>query len=640
MTVFKWTIRRRLMGWVLGVAGAILLIVIGWSYQTSRRDVKREAVGKARYLAEGATDRIESTVRHFEGVIDGLGLALEAHRLDLPFAQARTLQDECLRTNPGILGVCIAVEPDARPPDWPGLAPWAYVEGGELRYEELAGDAHQHLVEDWYTLPKYLGRPVWSEPYEWHDLLMVTYSVPLEVDGRFAGVVTCDVGLDWLGGFLGSLPLGQDGYAVLLSRSGTYISHVLPELVLNESPFSIAEARGDEALRDLAQQMIRGESGVVPFISFATHDASWLAYSPLRSTGWTLACLISQAEMQAELVQLTRTQAAIGAFGLLLLCLAVSLISRGIVRPIKALEEGAARLADGDLDANLPVPHGDDEVAHLTGAFTRMRDDLKEHIRNLRATTAARERMQSELRIAHDIQMGLVPKTFPPFPRRHDLDLYAIIEPAREVGGDFYDFFTVDDNHLVVAIGDVSGKGVPAALFMAVTRSFLRSFFRSDSDPGTVITQANNELAEGNDACMFVTLFAAVIELTTGKVRYANGGHNPPVILAPDGSTELITEPSGPVAGALEGSEYECGETVLPPDHVLLLYTDGVTEAMNHEQELFEEDRLLAALPGLAGSGCQVILEQLLAAISAFVDGAEQSDDITMLAVQRRLPED
>ncbi len=631
-----WTIRRRMMGWVLGVVSLILLSVIAWSYLTSRRQVEREAEERVRYLTEGAASHIESIVGRLEGIVDGMALALESCGMQLPFEQARTMQDACLRANPEILGVCIAVEPEMAPPGWSDLSPWAYIEQGELRYEDLSGPDHRHMVEEWFNLPKYLGRPIWSEPYDWQGLLMVTYSVPIEVNGTFAAVVTCDVSLEWLTELISALPLGDNGYGLLTTRNGTYISHPLPELVLNESIFSVAEERGDPAMRELGQQMARGESGIVPFVSFLTEEPSWLAFTPVPSTGWTMTCLFSQAELRQRLVRLAREQLAIGACGLLLLWLAVSLISRSITRPVGALEKGAARLAGGDLDADLPAPKGEDEVAHLTRAFNHMRDELKKHIRDLEETTAARERMQSELRVAHDIQMSLVPKTFPPFPRRHDLDLFAVIEPAREVGGDFYDFFTLDDDHLVVAIGDVSGKGVPAALFMAVTRSFLRSFFRTTSNPATVMTQVSDELADGNDACMFVTLFCAVIQLTTGRMRYANAGHNPPVILRPDGDTRLIEAPSGPVAGAFVGAAYACGEIDLPDDHSLLLYTDGVTEAMNKPQELYGEERLLAAMPQAATQSCQALIEHLVTEVKAFVDGAEQSDDITMLAVRRR----
>lgn len=638
------SIRVRMQVAVLTVTGLILATVIFWSYLAARHRLETEMETRAVSLADGAARRIDAQLGLLQGVVNGMALTLEAQALSMAFDDVRRMQTRCLEGNSGIFGVCVALEPGEEPDGWTELAPWAYRQGGQLAYVDLAGDSQAHTREDWFTLPKHLARPVWSEPYEWQGLLMVTYSVPVYrggVDGRrFAGVVTCDLSLDWLEHMIAGLPLGKNGYGLLMSRNGTYVSHPLPEIVLNETVFSIAEARSDPELRQTGRRMVSGEPGILPFVSFVTGKVSWLAYTPLQSADWIMAALISREEMQAAILQLSRRQAAIGGGGLLLLCLAVGLIARSITRPIRDLRDAAETLAGGDLDAPLPPPHGRDEVAVLTSRFGEMRDNLKRHIADLRETTAVRERMHSELRIAHDIQMGLVPKTFPPFPMRKDLDLYAVLEPAREVGGDFYDFFLLDDKRMVVAIGDVSGKGVPAALFMAVTRSFLRSAFRSDADPSEVMAHVNNELVDGNDACMFVTLFCAVFDLSDGSLKYANAGHNPPVIQHPDGRQEWITQPSGTVAGVMEGSPYAAGATKLPEGAVLVLYTDGVTEAMNPDNVLYDESRLAARLKA-SGSACSCrdLTEALVNDIRAFASGAEQSDDITILMLKRRPPE-
>ncbi|MDD4016314.1 MAG: SpoIIE family protein phosphatase [Kiritimatiellae bacterium] len=635
------SIRQRLLTWVLAVAGLILVAVIVWSYSASRHRLEGEMEAKAGFLADSAARQIDAQLGVLQGVVHGMALALESQHLAMPFEQVRALQTECLEKNPGIYGVCVALEPETAPSGWPDLAPWGYREGKALVYEGLSGSTCGHLREDWFGLPKHLGRPVWSEPYEWKGVLMVTYSVPVYSGDapkrRFAGVVTCDLTLDWLDRMIAALPLGKGGYGLLISRNATYVAHPLRELVLNETVYSIAEARNDPALRKTGQQMVSGKPGVIPFKSFVTEDLSWLAYTPLRSGDWIMAAIISRDEMNAAIIQLSRNQMAIGLLGLLLLALAIGRIARSITRPLAKLSEAANTLAGGNLDAPLPEPPGRDEVAHLTHAFAEMRDNLRRYVSDLRETTAARERMSSELRIAHDIQMGLVPKTFPAFPSRNDLDLYGVLEPAREVGGDFYDFFLLDDNRIALAIGDVSGKGVPAALFMAVTRSFLRSAFKAETDPAAVMANVNGELVEGNDTCMFVTLFCAVLDLTTGRLRYANAGHNPPAIRHPDGSAEWIARPRGPIAGVVPKAVYEDGTLVLSADDTLILYTDGVTEAMNAAEELYGEKRMSDSLAAPAcGGDCRTTTERMLADIRAFTQGAEQSDDITLLVIKSR----
>ncbi|NLL84037.1 MAG: SpoIIE family protein phosphatase [Lentisphaerae bacterium] len=635
------SIRGRMMLWVLTVTGLVLIAVIIWSYANSRHRLEADMETKARFLADGAARQVDAQLGVLRGVVHGLALALETRQLNFTFAEVRALQNECVSVNPGIYGCCVALEKNSAPTGWDDLAPWAYRIDDRLAYEGLSGIECAHTREDWFALPKYLGKPVWSEPYSWNGVLMTTYSVPLyrgEGDSRrFVGVVTCDLTLDWLEQMLAALPLGKGGYAMLLSRNGTYISHPLRDFVLNETFYSIAEGRQIPILRDIGRNMMRSESDLQLFRSLVTGDISWLAHSPLHSGDWIMAAIISHDEMKASILRLTRQQAAIGLVGLLLLGLATTLISRSISRPITRLSEAADTLARGNLEAELPTLHGNDEVAHLTHAFSDMRDNLRRHIADLRETTAASERMQSELRIGRDIQMGLVPKTFPPFPERNDLDLYGVLEPAREVGGDFYDFFLLDDNRILIAIGDVSGKGVPAALFMAVTRSFLRSAFRTETDPGTALTRINRDLIEGNDSCMFVTLFCAVLNITTGELCYANAGHNPPAILHPQGHVEWITQSGGPIAGIVDSAVYTSGTSLLPREATLVLYTDGVTEAMNIDGNLYGEERLATTLTNSAPlSDCRAAINQILRDIRRFAGDAEQSDDITMLLLRRR----
>jgi sigma-B regulation protein RsbU (phosphoserine phosphatase) len=631
-----------MMAWVLGVTGLILAAVILWSYLAARHRLEAEMEAKAVSLADGAARRIDAQLGVLQGVGGGMALALEAQAPDLRFARIRDMQTRCLREHPGIYGVCVALDPDLAPPGWTDLAPWEHREGDRLKYVDLSGPERAHTREDWYTLPRELDRPVWSEPYEWSGVLMVTYSVPIHMMAagkrRVAGVITCDLTLDWLEQMIAELPLGKGGYGLLMSRNGTYVCHPLPELVLNETVFSIAEERGDPGLRATGQRMVSGEPGILPFVSFVNGKLSWLAFTPLQSADWIMGALISREEMHAAVLRLSHRQAAVGLAGLLLLCLAVALIARSITRPIWRLRDAASHLAGGNLDVHLPSPRGDDEVAQLTRAFGDMRDRLRQYLVDLRETMAARERMHSELRIAHEIQMGLVPKTFPPFPDRRDLDLYAVLEPAREVGGDFYDFFPLDDDRLVVAIGDVSGKGVPAALLMAVTRSFLRSQFRATADPAEVLGNVNGELVEGNESCMFVTLFCAVLNLADGSLRYANAGHNPPLLRHPDGHLEWLALPRGPVVGAMPGATYATGTLVLPADAILILYTDGVTEAMNPASELYGEERMIAQVDAAPGheTTCRILIDGLLADIRAFAAGAEPSDDITMLVLRRK----
>jgi phosphoserine phosphatase RsbU/P len=606
--------------------------------------LETEAIQKASFLAESSASYIDARLGKIQGLIQGIAIAMESRKPAASLDDVKAMLSEALLDNSEVYGICIAYLKDIAPVSWNDIAPYIHRQGQGSVYETPSADENAYISEDWFYLARYLDRPIWTEPYletinGTTQVKMVSYSVPIHIQPSsgpvFAGVVTCDIELEWLDGVITNLPLGKDGYGILMSKNGTYISHPLKELVFNESVFSLAEARGDKSLRLTGQRVISGLPGIMDFVSFAKSEESWLAWQPLTTADWVVGTLISKAPLKTSVILLSRDEALVGFGGMIFLALAVWLIARSITGPVRSLGEAAGTLAGGNLDATLPKPRGNDEVAQLTIAFATMRDNLKAYIADLAETTAARERMNGELRIAHDIQMDLVPKTFPAFPERKDMDLFAVIEPAKEVGGDFYDFFMLDEDRIVLAIGDVSGKGVPAALFMAVTRSFLRSEFKVDADPGRVLYRVNDELSEGNESCMFVTLFCAVATLSDGSVSYANAGHNPPAVLRSTGAVEWIKKPRGPAAGAIPGSEYATGNFNLRAGEALLLYTDGVTEAMNHTSTLYGEVRLAAMLASMGNRLCREGLETLLADIRAHAAGAEQSDDITMLMFRR-----
>lgn len=263
-----------------------------------------------------------------------------------------------------------------------------------------------------------------------------------------------------------------------------------------------------------------------------------------------------------------------------------------------------------------------------------MEKSLRQYIMDLRETTAAKERIESELSIARDIQMSILPKLFPAFPDRPEFDVYATVKPAREVGGDFYDFFFLDDSHLFFALGDVSGKGIPASLFMAVTTAFLRATAVRGASPEDVLARVNTKLCVGNDTCMFVTVFCGILNIRTGETFCADAGHNPPLLIPESGDVEFVHAPKSAALGVFEEMIYRNYRFTLKPGDKLFLYTDGVTEATDVKQELYSEERLRADLVELRDRSPEEIIQQMLARIDDFARGAPQADDITMLVLE------
>ena len=426
---------------------------------------------------------------------------------------------EVVENNSEVYGSTIAFEPYAYDKKFLYFAPYFCKSEGKIELTYLGGEGYRYFYLDWYQIPKELDRPCWSEPYfdeGGGNILMATYSVPFykKVAGKrqFEGIVTADISLGCLQDLVSSIKVLQTGYGFLISKNGTIVTHPFKELIMNETIFGVAEARGDAHLREIGRKMISGESGFVPFKSIVSEKECWMYYTPIPSSGWSLAVVFPRDEFMQILHDLTGSVIILGIVGLLLLSMAVAFISRSITNPLRAMARATRDIGKGNLDIELPEVKTGDEVGKLTEAFQYMKTSLKEYIKQLTETTASKERIESELKIARDIQMNMLPKKFPPFPERSEFDIYAMIEPAREVGGDFYDFFFIDDEHFCFAIGDVSGKGVPASLFMAITKTLIKAKTLWDADPGRILTKVNNDLCQGNDACMFVTIFLRSFE--------------------------------------------------------------------------------------------------------------------------------
>jgi sigma-B regulation protein RsbU (phosphoserine phosphatase) len=263
-----------------------------------------------------------------------------------------------------------------------------------------------------------------------------------------------------------------------------------------------------------------------------------------------------------------------------------------------------------------------------------MQFELKEYIRNLEITTAAKERFESELNIAHDIQQGMIPKVFPPFPGRDDIDIYAILEPARQVGGDLYDFFFLDDENLCFAIGDVSDKGVPASLMMAMTITLFRAKANIDTEISEIVGSINREISRENENFLFVTFFMGILNVRTGGIKFCNAGHNYPLMLRKDGKLEPLAETHGMPLGIKEKQVYKSGNIVIGKNDTLVLFTDGITEAMSIKGELYGDERFEEFIKGKCrGLNTGQITKAIMEDVEGFTRNPERSDDITLLVL-------
>ena len=620
-------------------SGLIFLIVFALNYFSSLKIVVTDIQTNAQSLALSKANMIETILSSTQKIPETLACFLENGSYDRE--QILRILREIVEKNPEICGSTIAFETSPFEGKSSAFAPSFYKANGKMLFSELSGDSGGYFTSDWYQIPKELSRPQWSEPYYaggGGNMLLATYSVPfyrvVRGETQFMGVITASISLEWLQNIVASIKVLQTGYGVLISKNGTLVTHPLKELIMNETIFGLAEERGDTKLREIGRKMIRGESGFVPFQSMGTEEHYWVYYTPIRSSGWALAILFPRNELVVDINRLTWVVAILGILGLSLLSIGLTVIARSITKPLTTMAMATQEIARGNLDVELPLPRSGDEAGVLLSAFRSMKDSLKDYIQRLTETTASKERIESELMIAHDIQMSLLPKTFPPFPDREEFDIHAMIHPAREVGGDFYDFFLIDHDHLCFAIGDVSGKGVPASLFMAMTKTLIKATSSGGIAPGEILTRVNRDLIQGNDACMFATIFFGVLNTNTGKIFYANGGHNYPFILRRGNEATWLEGNRGIVVGGVENATYETGQAVLESGDSIFLYTDGVTEAMNEREELFSDDRLRTRLTLLQGHAPKEFISGVAEEVAEFSQNMPQADDIAMMVIR------
>jgi sigma-B regulation protein RsbU (phosphoserine phosphatase) len=636
--------RNRGIAFRLGVpllAGTVMifLVVLASGYRQSRDLILHNLEQNAQNLARGTALRIESVLAPVEKVPQSLGAVLE--NIPLNEKDLIAVLGGALDTSPDIFGAAVAFEPYGFDPSRLYFAPYLARNGSGVRLTYLGGPHYHYFYQDWYQVPRETGVACWSEPYYddgGGDIPMATFSAPFyredRGERRAAGVVTADISLEWLKTIISGVRILRSGYGFIISRDGTFVAHPEKRWLMNETIFSIAEARGDASLRELGRRMIAGDSGFVPFSGDFAQRTGFLYFTPIGRSRWSLGIFFPQDELMADLYEFNRQGVYLAACGVLLLILVIWLVSRTITRPLTALSAAAREMATGNLEIDVPGRQSGGEVRVLAESFTYMKDALKLHIQNLVETTAARERIESELTIARDIQMGLLPKAFPPFADIPDIDLYAMLQPAREVGGDLYDFYRIDETRICFVLGDVSGKGIPASLFMAVTMTLIKMTAAKGVDPGNILREVNAQLSRDNAASMFVTLFCGILDVRSGELWYANGGHNPPVLLRANGGAAWLEGTDGVLLGAMEEMDYAMKRIVLKSGDGLLLYSDGVTEAMDESGALYSEERLLALAQGMGQATASDLVQGVLHNVLDFTGAAPQTDDIAMMMVR------
>lgn len=569
------------------ILAAILIQVSGAvQYYFARNGIRNEVEHHA---------KTEMMVRHLEiqQMVSAVESAVENVRWLLDWAADNPetiypILEEFVKSNPDICGCAFAFEPN----HFEDMGLWyePYVlrdANGLLIQKQIADSLHDYHQMNWYKEGLVAESGRWTEPYidnEGAHGMVCTYTIPIHNKvGDPVAVFAADLSLNWL---TDKFSMQEDSKEVsfLVSREGRLLACPDKDMIMKYSLQDIKTLNSDAKIESINKDMLAGNEGCAN-LKDSNGDTRIIYYSPVGGrTGWLMAIIFSEKEMYKGLRSVGLKLQILMILGLALMVYIMWRMVRGFKR--------------------------------------------------LQTISAEKERIGSELRIASNIQNGMLPKTFPPYPDLDELALYGTLMSAKEVGGDLYDF-SVRDYRAYFCVGDVSGKGVPASLVMAVTRSLFRSVSARIEDPGQIMSQINNAMSEMNENSMFVTLFIGVLDLHTGNLTYSNAGHCAPVLLG-EKPTPVKMDANIPV-GIMADWQFTSQSVTLKPGQTLFIYTDGLTEAENATQKQFGEERMMEIL-AKSDTTPRPLIENIIQEVRNFVGQAEQSDDLTMLAVQFTKP--
>lgn len=633
------SLRTRLT-WLIGIPASIFLLaifglVISRTFRNAVESTGDAALNLARIHAANL-DRVlaeAARVPHMHARALESGLLRDA-------ATVQTYLTEVLVKTPTIYGSCLAFEPESFVPGQKNYCPYAYRKNGKPEYVLLAPPDYDHFVWDWYQRPKKLGRPLWTEPFfdeGGGNVVMTTRAVPFYkpaaagTSREFWGVATIDMSLEELLTGLEALKVAETGYTLLVSPEGRVLA--CPD------KSKIMKSGLKDLNPTLSNVMQPGSEGFIEATDPLRPRKTWVAYTPVPNANFMLALIYPSEEIFRDAYRLLRELLAIGAVGIGLLFLTLSFVARSVTRPITLLAEAARKIADGDLTHPLHGEVNIHEVRELGSAFVKMTCDLRMQMEELKYTTTVKERMIGELNAARRIQMSMLPKEWEAhsqWPQRVNVSLHAVIQPAREVGGDFYDYRFVDDDRLSILIGDVSGKGVPAALFMAMTQTLFKGLAGQPHTAAGIMTRVNNTLCDETKTGMFVTLIYGVLHVKTGALEICNAGHPPPVLLHPSRPARTLEGIRNPALGLQRDCEFASSEFHLDAGDKLIFYTDGVTEAFNTAHQLYSAARLERLLEQTAAATAEEITTAIIRDVRNHSGNQEPSDDLTVLALEMR----
>ncbi|MBP5713465.1 MAG: SpoIIE family protein phosphatase [Prevotella sp.] len=633
-TYIRRKLSVRVSLWVVMFAAVIFIAALGFLFYQSREAVRQEAINRATQILDKTSLRVEGILNRVEVATAMTEWLVQRHPnvADSMFVYSRGM----LLNNPDFYNCSIAFEPYYFKDQGRYFSAYSKHSGDTIRTIQGGSDNYQYFFMDWYLMPSLLDHPCWTEPYMDLDTptntseMVTSYCMSIKNKaGNMLGVINTSLSLSWLSQTIQAVKPYPNSYSIMIGRGGTYFVHPDSTKITRQTIFTQTMEQPDTAMAALGHAMQRGEEGI-KHMNINGED-SYVFYKPLGKTGCSMAIVCPESDIFGGFDRLRRTVMTIVLVGLLLmLYFFIRIITREL-SPLRRLAREAETIASGQFDTQLPDFDRTDEIGQLSHSFGNMQQSLVRYIEELKDTTAQKASMENELQVASGIQMSMLPSKFPD---REGLDMYASMTPAKEVGGDLYNYLLKDDS-LYFCLGDVSGKGVPASLFMAQATRLFRTLANQQMAPADICTHMNEALSgDENPTNMFVTLFVGLVDLKSGHLSFCNAGHNPPVIGGGEHHGDFLTMlPNFPI-GVLSGLQFQGEEIENIKGRPLFIYTDGLNEAENRQFEQFGDDRLLDILRNTHFDTARQVVETLAAEVERHRDGADPNDDLTMMCLR------
>lgn len=611
------------------------IAIVFFSFSIDREE--QQAIEFSHSQLNISSTKMESKLLQVEKAIGLMQPELEMNRNN-PTA-IKSILRRIIITNTEVMGAAVAFKPYQFSAKEKWHMDYSYIDSTKtIRYKKLGSETYNYFTQSWYTDAINNRNGIWTEPYynqSGSNMIMITYSLPM-IDhfGQTYAVITADVSVKSLLTYIDKSKQQTNGKTFILSSKGLFILHPDTNLILRTSISNLSDSINVKEFKQIGSAMLHGESGTRKFIENGKPMIAF--YSPVPLLRWSVCNVCSYSSIMRGLYGTTILVVTILLCGLVLLICSILWLVKHETKPLKVFVEASKKIAEGRLDEPMPTIDTSKEMQSLHDSFVNMSTSLKKYIEDLKVTTAENERIANELSIARDIQMNMLPKIFPPFPNVDEIDLFAKLIPAKEVGGDLYEFHVSNDK-LFFAIGDVSGKGIPASLFMAITQSLYRSVASHSESPAYILSAINQFLTEGNDINMFVTMFTGVLNLNDGTLTYCNAGHEAPLIKRPGKEAEIMKiKPNIPL-GLFDFYDFQEESIIMDHNCKLLVYTDGVTETENEQKETFGQERFLETVKEKERNNPQMTPKELIEGIEQslgdYTGYSKPIDDITMLSI-------